>query len=313
MALSGRFQTLRSFDNTRIAYASWGDDVAADGAPAVMLANGIACSDTYWRDVVPALAAAGRRVCFHDLRGHGRSGPPANPNEVYLPSHARDLWAVADALGVDDAVLVGHSMGVETVLEAYRLAPGRVRGIVAVAGTFEHPLNTMYLSTAGRYVQAAVELAMEPAPWLTRAVWRLGERTSSVNIRLGKLARMIGPDAPTDVMTEYFSRVARMDPLLLVRFARGMQMHTARDLLPDVTVPVLVLAGARDMLTPPRLAREMVDLLPHGRLEIWDRSGHTLPVDEPERFVRTVRAFVDELAGADLAAPLRAQANADGQ
>lgn len=296
MALKGRFETIRSFDRTRIAYASWGE------GPAVVLANGIACSDAYWTYLVPFLAEHGYKVVFFDYRGHGRSGAPANPNEIFLPSHARDLWAVADACGVEDAVLIGHSMGVETILEAYRLAPERVRGLVPTAGAFEHPLNTLYLTTAGRYLLPMVELSFEPLPWLTRAMWRLGGQNTLATTLFAKASMMVARQAPNDLMDEYFKKVSRIDPILLVRMARALQLHTARELLPDVAAPTLVCAGRTDVLTPPRIAREMVSLMADARLMMFERGSHTLPIDVPDEYNNAVLDFLREVEGS-VAAP----------
>lgn len=289
MAVAGTFHHTESFDGTRLAWASWGD------GPAVVLANGIACSDTYWTFLVPALVSARLRVVFFDYRGHNRSGPPANPNEVLVTSHARDLWAVADAAGVESAVVVGHSMGVETALEAYRHAPERTLGLVAVAGSYQHPLDTLYSTALGRWLLAGLELTGEPVPWMTRMAWRLAGANTTMPLVLGRLARMIGPTADEGLMREYFRNVAAMDPLLLLRMFRGLQIHTARDLLPGIRSPVMIVAGDRDVLTPSRLAREMATHLPDVRLEIVAGGSHTLPIDHPDDVNRLVCGFASDV------------------
>ena len=105
MARAARFSDVRSVDGPTLAWASSGD-----GGLAGVLANGIACSDTYWTLLYPYLAERGHKVVFWDYRAHGRSGPPENTNEITLSSHARDLLTVAEAAGVERAVLVGHTM-----------------------------------------------------------------------------------------------------------------------------------------------------------------------------------------------------------
>lgn len=292
------FETVRSFDGTRLAHAVWGGDApAGDPAPTVILANGIACTDTYWTYLVPFLVEHGHRVVFFDYRGHGRSGPPKNPNEIALPSHARDLWRVADATGSGPVVLIGHSMGAQTILEAYRQQPGRVAGLVPVAGPYEHPLNTFYGSPAMHYLFPFMQFGMEPVPWLTRALWRAAGASTTWPYVVGRASRMIGPRADRGLMDEYFRHLARLDPILFVRMAREMQAHSARDLLADVDVPVLVVAGRHDVMTPPRVAREMVAVVPDATLEFFEDSGHTLPIDEPHRLNDVVLAFLHERAG----------------
>lgn len=293
MALIATYDSVRSFDRTRIAYARFGFGDLDDAAPTVVLANGIACADGYWTYLVPHLNSNGIRVLYFDYRGHGRSGEPANPNEITVVSSARDLWAAADAAGVGDAVVVGHSMGVATALEAYRLEPGRIRSLVLTAGPFEHALSTVYPTGIGRLALALLELAAEPVPWLTRGVWRAGSGQTRAAEQIGRITRMIGETAPPEIMAEYFAHMQRLDPVLLLRMFRALQLHTARDLLPDVACPALVLAGEGDRLTPVSVAREMALLLPDVELEVVAGARHTLPVDDPLFFCERVQAWVE--------------------
>lgn len=290
-----------------MAWASWGR------GPAVILANGIACTDTYWTYLVPFLVDAGYRVIFFDNRGHGRSGPPANPNEVLVTAHARDLWEVANAAGLDQAVIVGHSMGVETALEAYRLAPERVAGLTAIAGGFQHPFNSLYSTAAGRWLLAMAELLAEPSPWAARLLWSVVGKSTWLPTQIGKAMFMIGRDAPDQLMDEYFDHTARLDPVLLLRFMRGLQLHTAKDLLPNVAVPVLIVAGERDVLTPPRLAREMASLLPDVRLAIIAEGSHTLPIDVPDELHSLLADFLAEVWGEMPKAKANGKANGKAQ
>lgn len=73
-------------------------------------------------------------------------------------------------------------------------------------------------------------------------------------------------------------------------------MSTARfDLTPSLAAircPALVLAGARDPITPLSTAREIVDGLPGARLEVFERSGHFIPETEGERFFSMLCSFI---------------------
>lgn len=292
MAIEAEFRCTRSFDGTELAWTAGG----VDGEPAVVLANGIVCTDTYWTYLFPHLVEQRRQVVCWDYRGHGRSGPPANPNEVTIGSHARDMWAVADAAGVERAVLVGHSMGVQTILEAYRLEPGRVAGLVAIAGPFEYPAKTFYGAPLLHYALPYLEFTATPVPSVTRAVWRSLTEQGDLLDRSGRLGRMIGSAASKELMAEYFAHLSELDPLLVLRMVRAMGDHTARDLLPRIEVPALVVAGTRDVMTPPRLAGEMAEAIPDARLEVVEGASHTLPIDEPDLVNRLVEEFVVELS-----------------
>jgi len=290
MALTGRRRHVRSFDGTSLAWVSSGD-----GDLGVIFANGIACTDTYWTFLYPHLADHGHKVVFWDYRAHGRSDPPADPDEITMQAHARDLWAVADAADVKRAVLVGHSMGVQTILEAYRQVPSRVAGLVPIAGPFEHPDRTFYGGPLLHFLLPFMGLSVTPVPPLTRTVWRALASQRDLLYWSGRAGQMIGPHAPRKLMSEYFAHVETLDPLICYRMVKAMGDHSAKDLLPAIDVPTLVLAGAKDVMTPPRLAEHMATSIAHARLEVFADGFHTLPIDDPARINRLVQEFVADI------------------
>lgn len=287
-------ERIESFDGTVLATAAWGDP----NAPTIILSNGIACTDTYWTFLQPRLVEEGFRVIFFDYRGHNRSGRPGNPNEVGLPTHAHDLWVVADHYGVKDAILIGHSMGVQTIFEAFRQQPERVKAIVALAGPFEYPLDNVYMTPIGAVLMASFELTFRHAPRSIRAVWQATGLDTSLMVGFAGIIGAVSRKADKELLNEYFLTVSRLDPLLLIQFFEAMQMHSARDVLPRIKVPVLQIAGGRDVLTPLPLQREMASLLPNVRFETFRRSTHTLPIDEPERLNSRVMEFIWEVESA---------------
>lgn len=289
--IDASIEYFESFDGTRIATASWGDR----DAPTVILSNGICCSDTHWTFLQPVLVENGYRVVFFDYRGHNRSSVPANPNEVTLPAHARDLWAAADYNQVTNAVLIGHSMGVQTLFEAYRQHPGRVQGIVALAGPFEYPLDHLYMTPIGAIAAAAFELTWRHTPSVVRSLWQAGGLDTRAMITMAHLIGLVSRSAPNDLMDEYFKVVANLDPLLVLKFFQAMQMHSARDIVMRCDAPVLQIAGARDVLTPLPLQRELASLLADVRFEIYGHATHTLPIDQPERVNTRILGFLEEL------------------
>lgn len=280
------WQHVASHDGTAIA---WRVDGSPD-APTVVLCNGIACDDGYWTDVWPRLADEVRVVRWH-YRGHGRSAPPANPEEVIVSSVVRDLRCVLEASATDQAVLVGHSYGVQVVCETYRAAPESVAGLVAVAGAYGHPLGTVLGRNTGALVFPLLEVARWPAPRLTAELLRVGLR-SPLAYWVGRAIRGIGPDAPREVMNDYFEHVADLDVDVMLRMFRAMQEHTSADVLPDIDVPTTVIAGGRDGMTPPRLSRRMAELVPGARLVELPGATHVLPVEEPDTVVAEVLAVV---------------------
>jgi pimeloyl-ACP methyl ester carboxylesterase len=105
------------------------DDAGSSDCPAVFV-HSLAGTSRHWREQLDHIRQTGCAVAY-DLRGHGRSDPPAS-GEYSLEANADDLLAVVDALGIDEFLLVGHSLGagVATVFAAAH--PRRVRGLLVV-------------------------------------------------------------------------------------------------------------------------------------------------------------------------------------
>lgn len=123
-AFAGTPGVVPSADGTPIAY-----EVHGEGEPTLILVHGWSCDARYWREQ-SAHFAARHRVVAVDLAGHGHSG--AGRREYTMRAFAEDVRAVADAVGGDQLILVGHSMGGLVIAEAARLLPGRVLGLIGV-------------------------------------------------------------------------------------------------------------------------------------------------------------------------------------
>ncbi len=171
-----------SADGAAIAY-----EAAGSGSPALVFVHGWSCDRGYWSRQM-AHFAAGHRVVAIDLAGHGAS--PAAREDYTMTAFGADVVAVLEKLDIDDAVLVGHSMGGAVIVEAALAAPGRVRGLVGVdnfqnvamkmdprmvdgfVGTFEGDfparvdgwVRQMFPATADSALVAAVASDMASAP-----------------------------------------------------------------------------------------------------------------------------------------------------
>jgi cis-3-alkyl-4-acyloxetan-2-one decarboxylase len=109
-------------DGERVRIVETGDPAA----PPVMLLHGWACSAFSWRFVTGPLAAAGWRTIAIDLRGHGLSDRPADPDKYRRDAMVQHLAATMDALHVRRAPIVGHSMGGSVAMAFALAAPDRV-------------------------------------------------------------------------------------------------------------------------------------------------------------------------------------------
>jgi pimeloyl-ACP methyl ester carboxylesterase len=102
------------------------------GAPPLVFVHGFACSHEDWRHQLDFFSTT-HEVVACDLRGHGRT--PGRPQECSIEHYGGDVAALVNNLELRGVFLVGHSMGCRVVLEAARLLPKRVAGVVLVDGS----------------------------------------------------------------------------------------------------------------------------------------------------------------------------------
>lgn len=119
-----KIASVPSADGVPIRY-----EVDGAGGPALVFIHCWCCDRSYWKNQV-AFFAKKRTVVTLDLAGHGESG--LGRADWTIEAFARDVVAVVEALRLKRVILVGHSMGGSVALEAARLLPGRVAGVVGV-------------------------------------------------------------------------------------------------------------------------------------------------------------------------------------
>jgi pimeloyl-ACP methyl ester carboxylesterase len=268
-------------------YESWGE--RGERSP-VLLCDGIGCDGYVWRYLRQDLAD---RFALHPhYRGHGRTAAPRDPTRVTIEDLADDIACVLDDAQVDRAVLVGHSMGVQVALETYRRHDDRVAGLVLVCGASSHPLKTFQGSATLDRLLPTIEKWVQRVPRgvlnrLTRTF--LPTRLSfEVATRLEIRRELI---EPSDFMP-YLEGMARIDTRLFVAMLSSAGQHSADDLLPDIEVPVLVIAGERDGFTPAERSRAMAAAIPGAELLEIPNASHTAPIERPHLVDSTIREFV---------------------
>jgi 3-oxoadipate enol-lactonase len=289
-------RTVRTSDGADIAYTFLGPD---DG-PVVALCAGLLCPDTWWYHLAPHLAEAGYRVLVSHYRGMGTSSTPAedHPDAYAIELCASDLVAIADVEALDELTLLGHSMGVQVALEAYRQLGSRVNGVALITGGADSPLRHLYdrgpLVTYGLYHPLRVALQGLHPP-VRRAGWQ-ALWTHVPMLRVGQAFKAFGPRTDDAIVRSYCDHVASLDPGMVLRIAAGMHAHDASDVLPQITVPTLVVAGGRDPFNPPSQAKRMAGLVRDAVLRVAPNGTHGTILEYPEVVNGWVLDFLDGVA-----------------
>ncbi len=280
-------------DGTRLfvrGRPTWGADPKM--CPTAILCDGIACDGFIWKYLWDDLGSHANVVHFH-YRGHGRSARPSDPTKIDLVDHAADLDSVRSAVVSGDVVLFGHSMGCQVALEAYRLRPAGVRGLVLICGTYGRVTHTFRgTDVMAQFLPRVIE-AVDKHTALARGLW--GHLPPEAALRIALLTGEVDKKAivPEDLLP-YMKHMVDIDLPMFLRMLRSAGEHSAKDFLPKINVPVLVIAGDRDMFTPTRYAEEMAALIPNAELRVLSGT-HVIPIERKNQVAELVRGFLDGL------------------
>jgi pimeloyl-ACP methyl ester carboxylesterase len=270
-----------------------------------VLTDGIGCAGYVWRRLAPQLAR-GRRVIHWNYRGHGRSDPPRDLASATVAACVDDLLAVLDAAGEERAVLAGHSMGVQVVLEAHRRAPARVAGLVLVCGAPGRVLDTFHDSPVLKTVFPLARAIFDRWPSVAASGFRAVVR-SEVAMAYALAFEVNRSLVRREDLEAYFDDLSRVSAPVFVRLLESAASHDASDHLPAIRVPTLVLAGERDGFTPMRLSVAMHEAIPGSELVVLPGGTHVGPVEHPALVSRKVRAFLAERCPVERSRPARSR------
>ncbi|MBI5548085.1 MAG: alpha/beta hydrolase, partial [Deltaproteobacteria bacterium] len=152
--------TLTTADGAELWYAQLGE-----GDPPLVMCDGLGCDGFAWKYLTRQLAPRHRVLRWH-YRGHGRSGLPDDPSHLGIGWAADDLDAIMRAVGMEKAVVLGHSMGVQVLLEFHRRHPERCLGLVPICGAYGNALDTVHDDTNIKLAIPYVRKAAEAFPAL---------------------------------------------------------------------------------------------------------------------------------------------------
>lgn len=277
-------------DGTRLFFEELGE-----GEPPIVLTDGIACDGFAWRYLGPQLARHHRVVHWH-FRGHGRSGPPLDPDRLSIEDLAADLRTVCDHLDIERPVIAAHSMGVQVALEYYRQNPDDVGALVLMCGTFGQITTTFHGTNLLEQALPGLIRGVRMFPSVARGVW--GRIPAAIAFRVACAGRELDSERiQEEDFRRYWDHAALMDPDVFLRMLQLAGQHDARGFLPDIDVPTLVVAAEKDTFTPMALAEEMAAAIPNAELEVIGDASHAAPVEQPDRIAERVEDFLSSRLG----------------
>ena len=267
-------------NGVRLAYVDRGQHHDAT----LLLIHGFPLDHHLWAGQLAGLSPL-VRVVAPDLRGHGKSEVPPGPYS--MEGHADDMASLMDYLGIRRAVVAGLSMGGYIAFAFWRRHPKRVQALI-LADTRAEPDSPQ--AKANRDVAIATV-----------------QRDGAAAYAREFLPKVLGPTSQADgrIADRTFAMMAAQPVQGTIEALKALRDRPdSRPDLPAINVPVLVLVGAEDALTPPADAEAMARAIPGAQMTVAPGAGHLCPL-ENARFVNsTLRRFLREL-GSAAAGPVR--------
>jgi pimeloyl-ACP methyl ester carboxylesterase len=238
--------------------------------PAVVFLHGAGCDHSVWQLPARWFAWHGHAVLAVDLPGHGRSeGPPLTVVADLTQWVARLL----DAAGIEQAALIGHSMGGAIALETAAALRPRVTRLALIGTAAAIPVSEPLLAAAREAPQRAYQMM---TAWAHGAAARLG-----------------GNPAPGMWMTGgTMALFARNAPGVLAADLGACNAWTSgSDAARKVSVPALVVVAANDIMTPAKMGQALGKLLAGSRTVAIPDCGHMLLAETPDAVLDALIAF----------------------
>jgi len=278
------------FEGQRIAYTEYGGGPAAvtktgtrgrtarssrAGGRPLILVHGLLLSQEMHRPLAEALAARGNRVITVDLLGHGESDRPRDMWRYSMRFFGDQIVALLDHLEIEEAVVMGTSLGANTALNIALTAPERLRGMVIEMPVLDNAL--MWSALTFTPVLVALTFGEQAMKLLGRGARAIPRKLLPHygNVALDLIRQEPGPSGAV-LQGLFFGRIAphRND-------RRTFQ------------TPALILGHHRDPVHPFSDAGMLAEELPNGRL-IEANSFIELRA-QPERLTNEIAAFLDEV------------------
>ncbi|MGI5163778.1 alpha/beta fold hydrolase [Spirillospora sp. CA-253888] len=259
------FDSILSLDDGDIHVSQDGPD----DAPVLLLIHGSASSTRSWDQLVPLLTGT-HRVIRIDLLGHGRSAKPVD-RDYAVPEQARRVAEALDRLGVERAVVAGHSSGGATATALAERRPDLVAALVLV--------NTGPAMDA----YTAPQVAIEPAQW---------PHLTDEQIRLFASSGFSRPgyEIPQELLDEVRAMTFHSLTATMQGTIRYLQERTLPERLAPLGRPLLVIFGAEDRRWRPSSAMDY-RAVPGAEIEMLPGLGHSPMLEDPLQTAAPLLAF----------------------
>ncbi len=234
--------------------------------PSLILLHGAGGSFLSWHPYLRRLP--NETVYTLDLPGHGQS---EQKSKASIAEYANEIAAFMEELRIPSAVIAGLSMG---------------SGIaITLALNFPQKVKALALFGSGAKLRVAPAILENIAKPETFA-----ETVAQIN------RTCFSENAPNDLLILSQKNMLQTSLTTLQQDFLACDQFDVTAQLSQIQIPVLILCGAEDKMTPPKHSQYLKDNLPNARLHILEKTGHILTLEQPETTANLLKQFLNEVA-----------------
>jgi len=249
------------------------------GKSVMMFAHGFGCDQNMWRYVTPAFENSHRIVLF-DHVGAGASDLKAYSREKYnsLEGYADDIIEIARELELTDIIFVGHSVSALMGIIAARKAPEIFKSLILVGPSPSYINEGDYVGgfTRSQIDELLVSLDQNHLGW-----------------SMAMAPVIMGNPERKELGEELANSFCRTDPEIAKHFARTTFLTDKRSILPDSTIPSLILQCSHDVIAPVEVGEYMHRNMPNSKLIVMKATGHCPNLSAPDETIAVMRDYLN--------------------
>lgn len=250
------------------------------GAPVILL-HAFPLHGEMWRPQLDDLPERWRWIA-PDLRGFGETERGDGEGPLAMDLFADDVVALMDHLDVERATVCGLSMGGYVAFALWNWRPKRVRSLVL----------------CGTRAGADTEEGRRGRHALIERIREAGSAEPVVDAMLPKLLSETTRRERRSVVERVRGMIEATSPETLIEALQGMaERPDSTELLPEIDVPALVVAGEDDAVTNRAEAEFLAAEIPEGRLAVVPEAGHISSMENPRAFNRSLVHFLEAMQG----------------
>jgi pimeloyl-ACP methyl ester carboxylesterase len=300
------FGTRRGVRSRKLATADGAELFVEEVGPvaerAAVFVHSSAMRTDIWHYQIPGIGT--HRLIFYDLRGHGLSHPKGSA-AFTIKQLSEDLLAVIDDAGVQEAVIVGHSIGGMIALELCKERPhllhSRIRGLV-LANTTYRPASES-LGVGGAAMSRMERLTRRPLDVLGHhsvPIDRLRNVLPPSDLFFVAVSvATFGPSASARQIDLIYDMMSETGSDVLFDLLKSYRHFDVREFLDQVSVPTLVIGGTHDRLTQSSDSIYLAEHMPNTELRLLDGCGHMSMLERHREFNTMLEMFLDDVLGKD--------------